>query len=141
MRSATILVASALAACSVPAARPEANEIIGLEGSGEAAECEALPRQIEVRSCYRALLDQYAWQVMIYHALGITGDNETFVPDHEAVLQDMVESCDLGRTMLTYATDGVAYLQIGAGGLSEQQIACVRGFERPGLHLQETMAI
>ena len=115
------------------------NEVVLLDETAEARDCDALRSSREAIGCYRVLLEPYDWQVMIYHARGITGDNDTYVPDHRAVLQDMVERCELGRTLLSYATDGVAYLYIGEGGLGDDQIACVRTFERPGLFLQEAM--
>ena len=124
-------------ACS-SAAPIEANEVVDLASTPEAIACDAKQSSREGIVCYQAILGAYPRQIEVYHARGITGANNVFIPDAMNVLKGLVEQCNLGRTLLAYQTDGVALLYIGR--LNSEQVACIRPYERPGLTLQDSNA-
>ncbi|MGX7952534.1 hypothetical protein ACWPM1_08200 [Tsuneonella sp. HG249] len=136
--SLAIAVSIAVFACTSDAAEAEVNEVVLLESTEEAAECNAKRSSEAGLSCYRAVLALYRWEIVTDHDLDVTGADAVIVPDANKVLNQVVGNCHLGRALLNHHTDGVAALHIGKGGLSKEQISCVRSFERPGLALRES---
>jgi hypothetical protein len=126
-----------LSACTSETAVGQVNELVLLDDTSEAAECEEMQPPAVAASCYRAMISPFDWEIVIYYERGITGANEVYVPDAVNVLESIVADCRLGRTILSYNTDGVASLFVGSGGLSDIQQTCIRSYERPGLYLQE----
>ncbi len=79
------------------------------------------------------------YSVEVYSGRGLPGSPgaDQYIADYLTVLQDVVDTCALGETVLVQATDGVSILAITDNDLSENQVACIRGKERPGLSLRD----
>jgi len=61
--------------------------------------------------------------------------SQVMISDYMTVLQGIVDRCELGRTVLVQATDGVSILAIMDDNITDDQIACIKESERPGLRL------
>ncbi len=77
------------------------------------------------------------WNIEVRSGHGIPGSPgaDQYIANYLEVLQEIVDRCKLGETVLVQATDGVSLLAILNDKLSDTQIECVRGSERPGLRL------
>ncbi|MEL6529344.1 MAG: hypothetical protein AAGK01_04005 [Pseudomonadota bacterium] len=77
------------------------------------------------------------WNIEVHSGRGIPGSPgaDQYIANYLEVLQEIVDRCKIGKTVLVQATDGVSLLAIMNDDLSEDQIACVRTSERPGLRL------
>lgn len=78
------------------------------------------------------------WFISIIEGPGPPGgpDSAFFIPNARAVLQDIVERCNLGETIFQHQYDGYATLSIDDTDLSTEKIHCIRQFERQGLSLE-----
>lgn len=79
------------------------------------------------------------WNIEVLSGGGIPGSAgaDNYIRDADSVLQNIVDRCQLGQTILVRATDGVSLLAILEKKLSPTQISCIRSFERPGLTLKD----
>ena len=82
------------------------------------------------------------WVIVAWEGRGITGGPGANVtlPDARNFLQNVVDSCELGRSILGVATDGVILLHIANTNLTGEQVRCLRAFERPGFIVQDRQA-
>lgn len=79
------------------------------------------------------------YNIEVYSGGGIPGSpGANFrVANYRQVLQTIVDRCELGRTVLVQATDGVSLLAIMDNDLSDKQIACIKDSEQPGVTLRD----
>jgi hypothetical protein len=126
---ATIAAGVLVTGCASKVAAQD--EVVLFEGSIEFARCST-------RECVRQVYASFDREIVVYHAPGISGANDIYVPNAVAVLEQIVRDCRLGRALLSYHTDGVASLHVGETPLTDDQMACIRSYERPGLFLLET---
>ncbi len=77
------------------------------------------------------------WNIEVHSGAGIPGSPgaDQYIADYLEVLQEIVDRCKLGASVLVQATDGVSLLAIRNDKLSDGQIDCIRQSERPGLRL------
>lgn len=77
------------------------------------------------------------WNIEVHSGPGIPDSPgaDQYIADYLEVLQEIVDRCKLGKTVLVQATDGVSLLAIMNNKLSDGQIDCIRQSERPGLRL------
>jgi len=86
------------------------------------------------------LIRNARYKIIIHSGPGIPGTPGAgeYYREPKRVLQAIVDTCDLGPTIYTVATDGVSVLTIVDDSLSEAKVACIRSAEAPGLSLSDT---
>ncbi len=79
------------------------------------------------------------FQIVIHSGAGIPGTPGAgdYYREPKRVLQSIVDTCELGRTIYLTATDGVSVLTIVNDMLSEEQVTCIRSAEANGLRLTD----
>lgn len=82
---------------------------------------------------------QARYNIEVYSGRGIPGSAgaDFFVKDYKTVLQTIVDRCNLGRTVLVQASDGVSLLAIMDNDLTKKKIACIKENEQPGVRFKD----
>lgn len=113
--------------------------IAALFGCAATDVSKSIPMEVAQSDEQRASASAARWVIVAYEGRGIPGSPgaQTVLPDARNFLQHVVDSCELGRTVLMIATDGVIILHITNNNLTDEQLRCLRAFERPGLIVTE----
>ncbi len=79
------------------------------------------------------------YNIEVYSGGGIPGTQGAsfVVENYREVLQIIVDQCELGRTILVQATDGVSLLAILKNDLTDKQLGCIKEKEQPGVRLKD----
>jgi hypothetical protein len=96
-------------------------------------------QKAELRDVYRCLLGVVpSWQIDVTADELVDGPlnpNPPLAPQAIAVLQAIVDECQIGETYLQSGYDFKGTLLITHANLTSGQIKCIRSKERPGLRL------
>ena len=116
--------------------------IVALAGCAAAAQPASTPIEIAQSDEQMSKAEAARWVIEAWEGRGIPGSPgaNTTLPDARNFLQHVVDSCELGRAILAVATDGVVLLHIENKNLTNEQVQCLRGFERPGFIVQDRQA-
>ncbi len=116
--------------------------MIALVGCTASAQPATAPIEIAQTDEQASTATASRWVVVAWEGRGIPGSPgaDVTLPDARNFLQNVVDSCELGRSILTVATDGVILLHIANNNLTDEQVQCLRAFERPGFMVQDRQA-
>ncbi|MEO9463099.1 MAG: hypothetical protein ABJ242_10215 [Marinomonas sp.] len=90
----------------------------------------------------RAKISASRYSIVIHSGAGIPGTPgaDQYYRKPREVLQAIVDTCKLGSTVYTQATDGVSVLYILDNALAQSKVDCVKSAEDNGIRLSDSGA-